>query len=811
METRAPEPDEFHRQIQREFEIRYLRSRGTAFQDFFSDIMEAAFGTDFFRVRPHGAHGDFKADGYRQSGKTVYQVYGPEDLRNLRRLLAKIDDDFHGAKAHWVGQIRQWIFVHNVMNGLPAQAIQMLEGLRAESPPIEIECWGFEQLWGVARTIDRDHLRRLFPNSGTPNVQPDPVLISRTQRELYWRSLYRTLRHSLLIPQRDKLPRFNTPFRLCYPQELHLYEHHQDLPKGAIPINKRETPTHIDLLSLRSVLHKHRRILIEGEAGSGKSTLLRKFARRELVYLLRQRRRLRTRGKTPVIVDLRLVDNNHSIDQLILASIAQTGVSLAPSDVQYLQRRGYLTLLLDGLDEVSATARVLCVQQIERLANDCPQCGIVVTSRPYPNTSLALTRLSIVPIANEDIIHAFSQAAGGKKNFKQKFNGVDPSTYVQHHLSSELLRLSRWPLTLQMVLDVVAREGKPPGTLFDLYERFVLWRFHWEESHARATSLSSYIAAGETLATLASRQKRAPLMTEWIDALASTLGIAKDSRSSEHEYSEDIAKRFLASGMCINDFGNVRFMHKSFEEFFAAKYVLRISALQKEEPSSRDLSVCRFLCGAVEDFSSILVEQLEQCEDVKQLLPLLEECKARGREGGVFEDLYHAIFFAQELGVELCYGMYGSRNETFVEEIRDLVKTCIGIGPKAISILRTAASEILNGTPFAQSREWFVVIVDGLATMGWSGTSLHRSLLEAGFFDHPESFSIDGSGSESAEMKKETNYHALCEYMMALDKDDFAAASKSLRFLRRALVRKPRARRSRSIDPDQRILFTPPS
>src|SRR5262245_58917567 len=94
---------------EREFEVRFLRAHGLAFQELFADIMERAFRSDFLRVRSHGQTGDMKCDGYLYSQKAVFQVYAPEDMRRLGRLLEKIGDDFEGAQAKWSGRIERWV------------------------------------------------------------------------------------------------------------------------------------------------------------------------------------------------------------------------------------------------------------------------------------------------------------------------------------------------------------------------------------------------------------------------------------------------------------------------------------------------------------------------------------------------------------------------------------------------------------------------------------------------------------------------------------------------------------------------------
>ena len=134
----------FH--FEREFELRFLKSRGIAFQNLFSQIMEGAYPGDFQRIRAHGNTGDLKCDGYQASRRIVFQVYGPDSFQPLSKLLRKIQDDFDGAVDKWGTRMDRWIFVHNSESGLPAQAEQLLQDLQAGPNAPTIDKWGYPEL-----------------------------------------------------------------------------------------------------------------------------------------------------------------------------------------------------------------------------------------------------------------------------------------------------------------------------------------------------------------------------------------------------------------------------------------------------------------------------------------------------------------------------------------------------------------------------------------------------------------------------------------------------------------------------------------
>jgi hypothetical protein len=143
------------------FENTFLRTKGKAFESLFGRTMSHRFPGDFEPVRPYGPRGDLKCDGFRASDGTVFQCYAPDSIR-LADLLAKIDEDFHGASAHWGVRMRRWEFVHNDVRGLPAEAIQKLDDLRAVFPTIEIAVFGEAEMRKVVMELELHQLEDLF-------------------------------------------------------------------------------------------------------------------------------------------------------------------------------------------------------------------------------------------------------------------------------------------------------------------------------------------------------------------------------------------------------------------------------------------------------------------------------------------------------------------------------------------------------------------------------------------------------------------------------------------------------------------------
>jgi hypothetical protein len=155
--------------LQLKFKGAFHEKRGTAFQDWFADIMAAAHPGDFQRVRAYGARGDLKCDGFLPSSGVVYQCYAPRETK-LKQLLKKIEADFRGARKHWKHQMKVWTFVHNDLEGLPADAVQAIERLRAANSGLKIYELAYEGLEKVVLSLPDPDRVRIF---GRPPTRRD--------------------------------------------------------------------------------------------------------------------------------------------------------------------------------------------------------------------------------------------------------------------------------------------------------------------------------------------------------------------------------------------------------------------------------------------------------------------------------------------------------------------------------------------------------------------------------------------------------------------------------------------------------------
>lgn len=149
------------------FQLAFRTKEDKEFEDWFCRLAGFALGADFVRIRPYGAEGDHKADGQTRSDGTIYQCYAPKTVR-AGRVRAKIRDDFAGAREHWRGFLKRWVFVHNDRAGLAAEVAKELGALQQPGAAIAVEAWSEDALKRLFERLDIAGLESLFGVAPSP-------------------------------------------------------------------------------------------------------------------------------------------------------------------------------------------------------------------------------------------------------------------------------------------------------------------------------------------------------------------------------------------------------------------------------------------------------------------------------------------------------------------------------------------------------------------------------------------------------------------------------------------------------------------
>lgn len=145
-------------------ELKLRKCSGDAFQDFFSALMTKRYGNDFVRVRAYGSLGDKGCDGYLLSSGKVFQCYGAlnGDSGKVKYLVNKMATDFAKAQKELPSIMNEWLMVHNLVEGLPIEAVEKLKQLKSIDKSTQFSFMGLEAFEAILFDLEEVDIEDLL-------------------------------------------------------------------------------------------------------------------------------------------------------------------------------------------------------------------------------------------------------------------------------------------------------------------------------------------------------------------------------------------------------------------------------------------------------------------------------------------------------------------------------------------------------------------------------------------------------------------------------------------------------------------------
>lgn len=196
--------------------------------------------------------------------------------------------------------------------------------------------------------------------------------------------------------------------------------------------------------------------VITGTVGQGKSIFLRHLCIQELSN--------DSSGRIPVFVELRKVDKDKPLEQLITLELEKLGFETTDDLVGLYASTGKIVLLLDAFDELDSDCIKTTMRFIEDWAESYPSAQIIATSRPDNDLikSPHFHKLTLAPISSSDH-KPFLQKIGVKgASLAEMLDAIKQSP----HQVSELLST---PLLLTLLVMVYKSEKQIPSNLPDFF------------------------------------------------------------------------------------------------------------------------------------------------------------------------------------------------------------------------------------------------------------------------------------------------------------------------------------------------------
>jgi hypothetical protein len=371
-----------------------------------------------------------------------------------------------------------------------------------------------------------------------------------------------------------------------------------EAPKPERRPGSRRMNFHRQYFRVEDALCGKRLVLLEGEAGAGKSTLLQWLG----INATRQRftgRLADWNGRIPFLIKLReFVENVLPTDDQILlhANAPQWGV-VPEGWVGRMAQAGRALFLVDGVDEVPERKRSKVRDWLRSLNTRYPDCQVVVTSRPSSSIQSWLVRdkyspITLEPMRPDDVVvfvnrwhTALIDAANGNEIVlpcrQEEIPQHQRSLLTSLEVRSHLLALASNPLLCAMVCALnLDRRANLPRDRMTLYEAALNMLLERRDAERQVPqdlviqlSVPQKLALLRSLAWWLNENGRAEMSR---DEAALQLQLKMGNMPGVDVPAGDLLNHLLERSGLIRQpvIGRVDFVHRTFQEFLAAKEVV---------------------------------------------------------------------------------------------------------------------------------------------------------------------------------------------------------------------------------------------
>jgi hypothetical protein len=309
-----------------------------------------------------------------------------------------------------------------------------------------------------------------------------------------------------------------------------------------------------------------KRLVVSAIGGAGKTFLLRHVWLTMFTQMS---------GKVPIFIELRKMNGIGGVPLEKFISASTFGTDFTEGNFQHFAEDGSFVFLLDGFDEVNRDRRAELEAQIIALSRKFPKCGMIVSGRPDDRFGgwQEFTAVRAMPFQYEQF-RLLIEKIPFDQQIKSNFLRIADNSFFQQHESF----LSN-PLLSMMMLLTYRDNAEIPGKLSTFYENCFATLFSQhdalKESFRRDKCLDQleFKRIFSVFCLLTYKDSRPSLdRADFIDYVSKAkeyLRLPQDVPSIAHDFLESV-------NLMIQEGTNVSFIHRSFQEFFAAVCVTTV-------------------------------------------------------------------------------------------------------------------------------------------------------------------------------------------------------------------------------------------
>jgi hypothetical protein len=286
-------------------------------------------------------------------------------------------------------------------------------------------------------------------------------------------------------------------------------------------------------------------------------------------------------GIIPIFVELRSVKfaKDESLETVIYRELVSAGGSESESLYTACLREGVFCIFLDGFDEIHPDTISLAIEQIEQFSRKFQRASIVVSTRP--GTGLhSLSDFDVYhvnPLTKAQAISVVRKTPFDKEAKNNFIRALEDRLYEEHKTMMSIpILVIMMLLTFRSYGDIPDRMtvfyGQAFDTLFSIHDTESKLQYRRVHSSGLAPDQFKHVLESFCFRSLSNHDLEFTL--DSLDAYLSESIRFEQVNCKPEDYRSDLVKN-----VCVlqPDGINFVFVHRSFQEYFAARFALRYS------------------------------------------------------------------------------------------------------------------------------------------------------------------------------------------------------------------------------------------
>lgn len=430
-------------------------------------------------------------------------------------------------------------------------------------------------------------------------------------------------------------------------------------------------------------------IQINGTGGIGKTTILKYL----FVQVLRQGYFI------PVFIELRKINNYNediNITDFIYDSLLDKNLNIEKRDFKETLQTGKYIFFFDGFDEILQSYQNNIFEQIRDFRSQYPSNHFFVTTRELEimqsgwGTS---TILRVSPLSKEQAIKFVTKISSSSSNIRKRFIEEVENNHFYEKYNSFITN----PLLLSIMLMTYERFASLPGKLHLFYASAfsTLYSEHdaMKDGYYREKRLElADIAQDDFEKILESFSIKGYIEKKNIfENKNALLRMVNDSKKigkiiyiKDFEASNFIYDMINALSLLVKDGNEYRYVHRSFQEYFSAKYIARLDD-ENQQVFLNNMYTKDFEKFHSDEFFPMLYDIDQQRVTKNFIVPKLKKFFSEIEVSNFYEQILFFIKYFFDSGniVQQCF-----------EFIEDFSYSSIGLQVKNVKTLRKQRFDI---------------------------------------------------------------------------------------------------------------------